>query len=179
MIKMKRKKLSEPDLRHRFLTKVWGIIDFYSPDKCWIWPYCSDKNGYGQIHSGITKSYVHRLSYKIYKGDIPKEYCVLHQCDNPPCFNPFHLYLGTPADNMLDAAKKNRLKSKITTDMAISLKHEYKYNNITKRELAYKYGLSWSHVHKIIIGERWAHLNDEPKEALNQLDQTKGKNNDT
>ena len=39
----------------------------------------------------------------------PKELCVCHHCDNPPCCNPKHLFLGTQFDNIQDASNKSRL----------------------------------------------------------------------
>jgi hypothetical protein len=50
----------------------------------------------------------HRAAYAVAVGPIPKGMQVLHHCDNPPCFRPVHLFLGTSRDNVLDCPAKNR-----------------------------------------------------------------------
>jgi hypothetical protein len=51
---------------------------------------------------------VHRVAWKEWIGPIPDGLCVLHRCDNPPCFNPDHLFLGTKTDNHEDMVRKGR-----------------------------------------------------------------------
>ena len=51
---------------------------------CWIWGK-GDKNNYGKIMiAGRKTLLMHRVSYEIYRGSIPKGMCVCHKCDNPP-----------------------------------------------------------------------------------------------
>lgn len=81
---------------------------------CWEYPLRHTKCGYGTIYFGGFKVrkhiLVHRLMYEEFKDKIPKGLFVLHTCDNPPCCNPSHLFLGTHQDNMDDMWKKGRSK---------------------------------------------------------------------
>ncbi len=78
---------------------------------CWVWQGATNDgtaNGYGNIKILGEKKLVHRVYWEIINGCIPKDMCVCHHCDNPPCINPEHLFLGTHTDNMRDKTNKGR-----------------------------------------------------------------------
>lgn len=71
---------------------------------------CRIKKGYGQVNMNGRTVYAHRLAYALHYGEDPTGKCVLHKCDNPPCVNPDHLFLGTQADNVRDMWAKGRAR---------------------------------------------------------------------
>jgi hypothetical protein len=75
-----------------------------SPDGCWEWKGPRDPDGYGR-HRGIQ---AHREAYKHFVGPIGAGMIVCHSCDNPPCCNPDHLWLGNAKSNGVDSALKGR-----------------------------------------------------------------------
>lgn len=78
------------------------------PSGCWRWIGRAYPNTYGRIGYNGTEICSHRLSWILHKGEIPAGLWVLHQCDNPPCVNPDHLFLGTHRDNEDDKMRKGR-----------------------------------------------------------------------
>lgn len=104
------------DLRVRF----WRMVDKDGPTQthvpglgpCWQWTGGKVKDGYGRFSLGNhVIRYAHQVSWMIEHGQWP-DLCVLHRCDNPPCVNPGHLFLGTIADNNRDMWSKGRGKAK-------------------------------------------------------------------
>lgn len=89
---------------HRFWIKV------RKTRTCWLWRRAKSAHGYGQFHyfMGHKQIAAHRVSWLLAYGEIPEGMCVLHDCDNPVCVNPNHLFLGTQKDNIHDMQYKGR-----------------------------------------------------------------------
>lgn len=95
--------------RKTALEKLEQYLEPGEPNDCWEWPGTRNQQGYGIIDERGKKYRASRLMYERHKGPIPDGLLVCHTCDNPPCCNPLHLFLGTHKDNMQDAVRKGRL----------------------------------------------------------------------
>lgn len=143
---------------------------------CIDWPYARDIKGYGKLFF-LGKSWLaHRLAWAISNGSIPDELCVLHHCDNPPCINVEHLFLGTRADNNADRDSKGHFNANIGLNMA---KHPERRAwgerqgsakltaeqvkeiralsklGLSQRHLGRRFGVGKTAIGEIIRGETW------------------------
>lgn len=129
--------------------------------------------GYGMIggYDPVTKKeshlLAHRLSWEIANGTIPDGKWVLHRCDNPPCVNPAHLFLGDSVENVRDKMEKGRHRSpvgeqcnhkKLTDDAVREILAMYPKSGITQRELAERFGVDQGMISKVVRGHNWKHI---------------------
>lgn len=129
---------------------------------CWCWSGAKTKNGYGHLRVGNGVEYVHRLSARIHLGFDPAGgLYVLHVCDVRACFNPKHLFVGTQADNMRDAAMKGRIgRGKLDAAKVREIRRLL-LSGATHAAVADRYGVSKSTISQIARGKIWAHVDAE------------------
>lgn len=124
------------------------------PNECWEWVGYGSRHG--QLMADGEMTMAHRLSWEIHNGEIPDGLCVLHTCDNPPCSNPRHLFLGTHADNMQDMIGKKRHGTKgrrgpnavHTKDDIIQIR-KLLTDGVSQKEIAEIFGVSQSSIMQI------------------------------
>lgn len=118
---------------------------------CWEWRKSRSRQGYGQIGFNRKTCLLHRVSWTVFVGPLDKDILVLHKCDNPPCCNPEHLFLGTDKDNILDAFAKGRIiRKKGEQNYHAKLKEE----NIIEIRVLHEKGLSFEEIGKIFYTSR-------------------------
>lgn len=147
-------------LDERFWSKV------LKTDTCWIWQAQLNNKGYGvfmyyskKLRRKSRQMYAHRVSWTLTYGAIPDAMRVLHKCDNPPCCNPEHLFLGTQADNMNDMASKGRSgkggqNAKVTPDQVRAIRSDPRKHHI----IAAEYGLKRMAILKIKHRQSWVEV---------------------
>lgn len=136
---------------------------------CIEWGGCMNKDNYGVLTREGKICYTHRLAWELKRGPIPPGMHVLHRCDNPPCCNPDHLFLGTHLDNMRDRDAKGRCKigrrargeahchSKLTESGVVEIRKRIAKGDSNK-EIAADFGVSGPLIRCIKLGKIWKHV---------------------
>jgi hypothetical protein len=140
----------------------WAKVNKQGPNGCWIWTGSRNQWDYGLLRIRGKALQAHRQSYEWAHGPIPKGLLVLHRCDNPPCCNPAHLWLGTDKDNCADKMAKgrgnNKTRAKLNEDQVRAIRSLYRKTGPRKgnaREVAARFGVTPSMVHSIGRGDSW------------------------
>ena len=133
---------------------------------CIVWT-AGKSQGYGKVFirkvNRRTKSVgAHRIAWLLSRGRIPDGMDVCHHCDNPPCVNVEHLFLGTRSENMQDASRKGRTtigerntQAQLSTYLADDIKRVYGSGTMSQRALAALYGVSQSTISRTVNGVHW------------------------
>lgn len=151
--------------------RFWSRVNKQGSDECWNWTSSSDRDGYGLMTDhAVSRSPIraHRYSWMLHTGTMPASAVhVLHSCDNPPCVNPAHLFVGSNVDNIRDKITKGRgrgnrtghlgdLKRRLTEDDIAAIRAYGNPYRGSRKGLAARYGISTEHVRRIQNGTRRA-----------------------
>ncbi len=154
----------DEDMKKKLLSSIE-----ISDNGCWIWIKSKHKQGYGNFPYKSKVYLAHRISWTLFKGQIPNGLLVCHNCpkgDNPSCCNPDHLFLGNDKINSLDALSKGRLKSfngekhyftKLQNKDIFEIRRLASLG-ILQQEIAEKFNISKSNVSKIVLKKTWKHV---------------------
>lgn len=165
--------------------QLWGNTDTGGgPDACWLFTGRILNTGYGRIAISMGDGKrvhfsAHRAAYELAYGPIPQGLLVCHRCDVRHCVNPAHLFLGTHADNMADAAQKGRMMhgerhnsrtrrdtfprgerhgmAKLTETDVRAIR-DARAAGETGRSIAHHYGVSEDTISLIVRRKRWLHV---------------------
>lgn len=135
--------------------RFWCKVVIGSANECWPFTGHLNKRGYGRITVGTVKQ-AHRVAWELCFGQIPSGKSILHHCDNPPCCNPQHLFVGDQDVNMADAAKKGRIKRKLTWGQVLQIR-EMAGTGLKQRIIAGHFGVAQTNVSLILRGKIWRH----------------------
>lgn len=140
----------------------WLVTDL----GCWEWRGNRNPDGYGTVAVGrkVGRSpkpaIASRAAYEAWVGTIPDGLVVCHRCDNPPCINPGHLFLGTRGDNNRDSVRKMRNSfgehhdHKLSDAEVEEIRQRYRNSGVLQKDLAAEFGVSKSHIGLIVNGLR-------------------------
>ena len=150
-----------------FQQRFWDKVCASGVDACWEWRGSRTKKGYGRVATPIGSRSAHRVAAFI-SGvlvDLKSQNHVLHRCDNPPCCNPSHLFLGSNADNVADRVAKGRsglapCHGESNGMAKLSLEEVYAIRrlaniNLSQSEISKAYGLRQPAISRIVSGKRW------------------------
>jgi len=131
----------------------------YNGSPCWEWNGATKMEG-GAVRINNKTYNAHRISWMMKNGDIEDDLYVLHKCDNRPCVNPDHLFLGTQKDNLNDMIQKgrrtNRKVDRKLTDKDVSeIRSMYNSGEYSQPKIAKVYEISTSHVCNIVNFKTW------------------------
>lgn len=146
------------------LRRFWSNVD--KSGKCWIWTRGKTGAGYGHLRFNGKLTYAHRVAFELTYGAVLPGLFICHSCNNPPCCNPKHLWVGTPADNMSDRDRKGRQyingrpgeqnhNAKLTRIQVDEIRSIYAQGDYSQRRLAEVFGISNGNIAAILQHKTW------------------------
>lgn len=145
-------------------NRYWAKVDRRGADECWEWTAYRNKLGYGCFGHDGSSVLAHRYGFELAYGSFDPELCVLHHCDNPPCQNPAHLFLGTRVENNADrhqkgrSARGERMGSSVLTEELVWEANRLYRGGMSIPEIADRLGVKKGTLCSVRRGLSWGHL---------------------
>ena len=141
--------------------EFWRLVAIKRPNDCWEFKGRKYEQGYGRTTVGGPMERSHRFAWITVNGPIPKDGKILHHCDNPPCCNPRHLYLGTQKDNVRDVyMRQTSSRAFIGMDGAEQVRQLFA-SGMKVNQIARKLGYGHTSVSNILRGKTWLWYRDK------------------
>jgi hypothetical protein len=93
-----------PIIPAEVIRKFVSGIKFGAINECWTF----GNGGYGTLPIGGKRYQASRVAFQMFRGSDPVTGIICHHCDNPPCVNPNHLYVGNARMNTDDTIRRGR-----------------------------------------------------------------------
>ena len=148
----------------RFMSRV------HKTNSCWLWTgYVHKPSGYGRFCINGREVNAHRAAHYLFFGFVSNTLDVCHTCDNRLCVNPSHLFIGTRAENLRDAARKGRMangarngQAKLTWTEVKEIRQRHK-SGLSQRKMSKEYSVSPSTICRLLKGKAWRNAEETPK----------------
>lgn len=150
--------------RIAFEKRFWVKAD--KSGDCWEWTGTKMKSGYGRLAvARCVMHLAHRVAWELAnRRAVPENLRVLHECDNPSCVNPDHLFVGTAKDNTQDMLRKMRHahgerhgQATLTAEIVLEARRLF-VDGMTVAAIGRKLGLRHGTVSKVVHRQRWVHI---------------------
>lgn len=155
----------------RAMARFWGKVEIRADTECWPWTgQINKRNGYGRFTIGPKTFTASRISLELHLGRrMARDEFACHRCDNRVCVNPSHLFVGSAADNMRDAAVKGRMykwagRRRGENNTAAKLDESAVRQILALRgkekqaTIALRFGVCKTAVGNIMRGKSWGHI---------------------
>ena len=147
-----------------YTYKAFPVPAFWSnvevTDTCWRWTKTTKKRAYGSWTRNSKSINPGRFLKIMLDAPSDQSLFACHKCDNPPCVNPSHLFLGTYKDNAIDMVKKGGHVGlrKLTLEQVKEIRAKFQSGNFKRKELAALYKITLSGITQVIRKTRWINV---------------------
>lgn len=144
----------------------WSRIGKAGKDECWEWTARRNGDGYGTIWFDGRDQGAHRIMWQLTYGEVPEGKYICHHCDNPPCVNPGHLYIGNAQTNADDRESRSRsgkhkrcgennANSKLTWAQVREIRALYATGEWTQTKLAERFDALQVNISRVVNHKSW------------------------